>query len=59
MTAAAPNNNQPSINELANSAGVSWIFASKIVAELKKGQLKDQKTKMKNIPRGKGSIIRI
>jgi hypothetical protein len=57
MNAAAPdNNNQPSIRMLASSAMVSRTFASKVVAELKEGHLVDPKSKIKNIPRGKGSL---
>jgi hypothetical protein len=56
MNAAASHNNQPSIRMLASSAMVSRRFAGKVVAELKEEHLVDPKSKIKNIPRGNGSL---
>ena len=47
--------NIPSIRALAKSAKVSRIFATKVVDELKEGQIIDPKSLVKDIPRGKGS----
>jgi hypothetical protein len=47
--------NIPSINALAKAAKVSWNFASKVVDELKEGQIIDPKSLVKDIPCGKGS----
>ena len=56
MTGAEPHNNQPSIRGLAKVAGASQRFAGKVMSELREGQLVDPKSKIKNIPRGRGSV---
>ena len=47
--------NHPSIKAFARAANVSRDFATKVVNELRDGQIIDPKSSVRNIPRGKGS----
>jgi hypothetical protein len=47
--------NHPSIKAFARAANVSRDFATKVVNELRDGQIFDPKSLVRNIPRGKGS----
>ena len=47
--------NHPSIKAFTRAANVSRDFATKVVNELRDGQIIDPKSLVRNIPRGKGS----